>query len=80
MLIITRKRYEKFVIAGDVEITILEVGRNRVRFGVKAPKHIQIQTRVKTDADALPESGDDFNAASLTLQDFRLAVGLSKRV
>jgi len=48
MLIISRKRDEKIIIADDIEITILEVGRNRVRFGIKAPKHIPIQTRLKT--------------------------------
>jgi len=48
MLIISRKRDEKIIIADEIEITILEVGRNRVRFGIKAPKHIAIQTRLKT--------------------------------
>jgi carbon storage regulator len=47
MLIISRKRDEKIMIADEIEITILEVGRNRVRLGVKAPKHIPIQTKLK---------------------------------
>ena len=47
MLIISRKKDQKIVVAEEVEITILEVGRNRVRFGIKAPKHIHIQTRLK---------------------------------
>ena len=57
MLIISRKRDEKIIIADEIEITILEVGRNRVRFGIKAPKHIPIQTRLKTspaEADLQP--------------------------
>ena len=49
MLIISRKKDQKIVVADDIEITILEVGRNRVRFGIKAPKHIPIQTRIKND-------------------------------
>jgi carbon storage regulator CsrA len=49
MLIISRKKDQKIVVADEIEITILEVGRNRVRFGIKAPKHIPIQTRLKTD-------------------------------
>jgi len=52
MLIISRKKDQKIVVAEDIEITILEVGRNRVRFGIKAPKHIPIQTRIKTDQPA----------------------------
>lgn len=51
MLIISRKKDEKIIVADDIEITILEVGRNRVRFGIKAPKDVAIQTRLKT----LPE-------------------------
>jgi hypothetical protein len=47
MLIVSRKKDQKIVVADEVEITILEVGRNRVRFGIKAPKHIHIQTRLK---------------------------------
>jgi len=48
MLIISRKKDQKIVLADDIEITILEVGRNRVRFGIKAPKHVPIHTRLKT--------------------------------
>ena len=50
MLIISRKKDQKIILADDIEITILEVGRNRVRFGIKAPKHIPINTRMKTSA------------------------------
>jgi len=62
MLIISRKKDQKIVVADEIEITILEVGRNRVRFGIKAPKHIPIQTRIKTDepmeAGMAPENSD----------------------
>jgi len=44
MLVITRKKDEKIVIAGNIEITILGVGRNRVRIGIRAPKEIAIQS------------------------------------
>jgi carbon storage regulator CsrA len=47
MLIISRKKDQKIIVAEDIEITILEVGRNRVRFGIKAPKNIPIHTRLK---------------------------------
>lgn len=59
MLIISRKKDEKIIVADDIEITILEVGRNRVRFGIKAPKSVAIQTRLKTvtevSASEVPE-------------------------
>ena len=54
MLILSRKKDEKIIIADEIEIWILEVGRNRVRFGIKAPKHILIDVHTKT----LPENGD----------------------
>jgi carbon storage regulator CsrA len=47
MLIISRKKDQKIILADDIEITILEVGRNRVRFGIKAPRSIPIHTRLK---------------------------------
>jgi hypothetical protein len=56
MLIISRKKNQKIVVADEIEITILDVGRNRVRFGIKAPKHIPIQTRLKSSPDS-PDSG-----------------------
>lgn len=52
MLIISRKKDEKIIVADDIEITILEVGRNRVRFGIKAPRDVAIQTRLKTTTEA----------------------------
>ncbi|HYR92331.1 MAG TPA: carbon storage regulator [Terriglobia bacterium] len=48
MLIISRKRNQKIFISDDIELTVLQVGRNRVRVGIQAPKHIAIQTRLKT--------------------------------
>ncbi len=82
MLIISRKKEEKIVIAGDIEITILEVGRNRVRFGIKAPKHIPIQTRVKTGltpvVDTTGTPAQQPRDQSSTVREFPIAVGMSK--
>ena len=56
MLIIGRKRNQKIIIADDIEITILEIGRNRVRFGIEAPKHVSVQTKIqKADSEAASE-------------------------
>lgn len=80
MLIISRKKHQKLVIGDDIEITILELGRNRVRFGIKAPKHVSIQTHLKTDADTAEEQSQNFGERPLSFQDFPRAVGLSKRI
>ena len=52
MLIVARRTNQKIIIADDIEITILEIGRNRVRFGIEAPKNVAIQTKLQS----LPES------------------------
>ena len=59
MLIISRKKDEKIIVADEIEITILEVGRNRVRFGIKAPKSVAIQTRLKTGPEVSEQVGAD---------------------
>jgi len=80
MLIISRKKNQKLVIADDVEITILEVGRNRVRFGIKAPDHIRIQTHLKTDPVSIDDHAEDLEDQPCPLDELSLAVGLSKRL
>ena len=80
MLIISRKRDEKILLADDIEITILEVGRNRVRFGIKAPKHIPIHTRLKTSP--VPEETAqvlEIDRKTSLLKGLPAAVGLEKR-
>ncbi len=78
MLIISRKKDQKIVLADDIEITILEVGRNRVRFGIKAPKSVAIHTRLKdtliTEHPQIVESPPE-----PVLRALPAAVGMSKR-
>jgi len=50
MLIISRKLEEKFIIGGNIEITIVEVSGNKVRFGITAPREIEIQKRYIPDS------------------------------
>jgi len=47
MLVISRKKDQKIMLTHDIEITVLDVGRNRVRFGIKAPKEVTIHTHLK---------------------------------
>ena len=79
MLIISRKKDQKIIVADDIEITILEVGRNRVRFGIKAPKHIPIHTKLKT-TPAQEESAQVAEISNQTspLEGLPAAAGLSK--
>lgn len=80
MLIISRKKDQKIILADDIEITILEVGRNRVRFGIKAPKHVPIHTRLK--GSPVPEEGTqvtEIRTQTSPLEGLPAAAGLHKR-
>ncbi|HEX5000757.1 MAG TPA: carbon storage regulator [Terriglobia bacterium] len=56
MLIISRKKDEKIMIGDNIEVVILETGRNRVRFGINAPRHVSVQTRLAQPASAAEAS------------------------
>jgi carbon storage regulator len=79
MLIISRKKDQKLIISDDIEITILEVGKNRVRFGIKAPQHVRIFSRLKES----PAPEQTSQVVEMTPQNARLeglpaAVGIAK--
>jgi len=79
MLIINRNKLEKVVIDGNIEITVLEIGRNRVRFGIQAPKEVRIHTHLKTSP--VPENPvlAEIDDAISPLDGLPAAVGLRKR-
>jgi carbon storage regulator CsrA len=79
MLVISRKKEQKIIVADEIEITILEIGRTRVRFGIKAPKSISIQTNLK-DTPTLQESlqPTEMQRQASPLQGLPAASGLRK--
>lgn len=42
MLTLTRREGEKLAIGNDIEITIVDIGRGKVRVGIVAPRHMAI--------------------------------------
>jgi carbon storage regulator len=42
MLVIRRRAGESFLIDGDIEVEVLEVGATQVKLGIRAPKNIPI--------------------------------------
>jgi carbon storage regulator len=42
MLIVSRKKSESILIGGDIEVIVTEVGADRVKIGIKAPKGVPI--------------------------------------
>ena len=43
MLVLSRKVGESIKLADDIEITVLAVDNQRVRLGVRAPRHIDVR-------------------------------------
>ena len=42
MLVLTRKPNESIVIGDDIEVTVLQVSRDKVRIGIEAPRDVPI--------------------------------------
>jgi carbon storage regulator len=42
MLVITRKTDESLLISDNIEVTVLEISRDRVKLGVSAPRDITV--------------------------------------
>jgi carbon storage regulator len=42
VLVLTRKPGESIIIAGDIRITVVDIGHGRVRLGIEAPESMTI--------------------------------------
>ena len=51
MLVVTRKTDESLTISDNIEITVLEITKDRVKIGISAPKDIK-----KESSQALPKA------------------------
>lgn len=63
MLVITRKHDESITIADKVEITVLEISKDKVKIGINAPKEVKIyrselKTLRQTNEQAAQSSGE----------------------
>ncbi len=50
MLVVTRKLGEGLIISDDIEITVLDVVKDKVKIGVSAPKQVKIVRSELKDA------------------------------
>ena len=63
MLVITRKTDEGLIINDNIEITVLDITKDRIKLGISAPKEISISRKEiyitakenKQASEALPE-------------------------
>lgn len=69
MLVLSRKIGESIKLADDIEITVLAVDNQRVRLGIRAPRHIDVRrstpapevnvVEANRQAALVPDPGDD---------------------
>jgi carbon storage regulator len=59
MLVLTRKKSERIKI-GDAMVTIVDIGRGRVRIGIDAPKNVPISRPDDQDERGEDESREYF--------------------
>ena len=45
MLVLSRHRDEMITIGDDIQITVVDIGRQRVRLGIKAPTQISVHRK-----------------------------------
>lgn len=49
MLVVTRKQDESIIISDNIEITVLEIGKDKIKIGINAPKEVKIiRSELKT--------------------------------
>lgn len=63
MLVVTRRRDESITISDNIEITVLEISKDKVKIGINAPKDIKImrselKTLRQTNEQAAHASGE----------------------
>ena len=46
MLFLTRKRNQSIIIAGNIEVTVIDINKGEVRIGVKAPREITVDREI----------------------------------
>ncbi len=74
MLVLTRRPGESIIIAGDIKITVVNIGPGRVKLGIEAPSHVrvdrqEIHDKIERASDVLAAvcSGETTNDAHHTM-------------
>ena len=68
MLVLTRKAGETIAIGDDILLTVVEVGPGRVKLGIVAPRHVDVdRLEVRTRREGGPRRGEFETPASIPL-------------
>ncbi len=65
MLVVTRKTDESLIISDNIEITVLEIGRDKVKIGINAPKEVKIIRSELKDARQTNEQAAHASGAAI---------------
>lgn len=65
MLVVTRKPDESLIISDNIEITVLEIGKDKVKIGINAPKEVKIIRSELKDAYRTNEQAAHASGAGL---------------
>ncbi len=66
MLVVTRKTEESIIIADNIEIVVLEVGKDRVKLGITAPKDVKIiRNELRSAQDTNVDSSQAVSKAAI---------------
>lgn len=65
MLVVTRKQDESIIISDSIEITLLEIGKDKVKIGINAPKEVKIIRSELRDAQQTNEQAAKISSAGL---------------
>jgi len=63
MLVLSRKRGERIVIGGNIVITLVKAGPEKVRLGIEAPREIAVKREEISEIELPPLPGARLPAA-----------------
>ena len=75
MLVVTRKTDESLTISDNIEITVLEIAKDRVKIGISAPKDVKIIRNELKDAQDLNKQ----SSAALPKAAMEAILGMKKQ-
>lgn len=57
-LVLSRKAEQSVVIDGEIKITVVRVGKQKVRLSINAPRHVKVMREELLDGANLDQSGN----------------------
>ena len=65
MLVVTRRQDERIIIADNIEISVLEITKDKVKIGINAPRDVKVIKSELKDAEQTNEQAAHISGAAL---------------